>query len=120
MTISPRNWRTETNLTMEGAARLVGVLGKNPARTWQRWEQGQLEPPLAIVQAVARVSEGAVSLESWRAVREQYLSAACTASPDDSSGHAGGSSPDPNFETEQSPQLSHERGDRSRAPAPGV
>lgn len=65
--LSPAAWRKTRELTLEAAARLVGIRGKNPARTWQRWETGEREPPLRVVQAVAFMSEGAVTPASWLA-----------------------------------------------------
>ena len=56
---------------------MVGVKGgANPARTWNRWENGEREPPMAVVAEIERVSAGAVTAGSWAAVRAQFLAAA--------------------------------------------
>lgn len=117
MQITPRSWRIDQKLTLERAALLVGVRGKNPARTWQRWETGELEPPLDIVSAVSRVSGGTVNLESWRAVRQARLNAPSTPSPDSTAVHGDAASANPIPETVSPPPPDHVTGDREVAPA---
>jgi len=63
--MSPRQWRTATKLTLEEAAAAVGIRGKNPARTWQRWEVGDRAPPHLVVATVAKLSEGRVTIANW-------------------------------------------------------
>lgn len=72
-TTSPLVWRHGEKLSQEAAARRVGISGKNPARTWQRWESGQLEPPLAVVITVEQISAGAVTAQAWAVARRAYL-----------------------------------------------
>src|SRR5258707_219663 len=47
--ITPKRWRLANRLSMAATAATVGVRGKNPARTWQRWENGECTPPLQVV-----------------------------------------------------------------------
>lgn len=67
--ITPRAWRMSLQMSQTSAAQRVGIEGKNPARTWQRWESGQQEPPLRVVIAVEQISGGRVTAESWIAAR---------------------------------------------------
>lgn len=117
--ITPRAWRKSKKLSMREAAVRAGVVGKNPGRTWQRWETGALEPPLAIVQSVSAQSLNAVTIESWREVRRQHLSAACIPAADDTAAHGDAASPDPIPETSAPPPLDHVTGDRADA-SPGT
>lgn len=80
MQTSPRTWRVNANLSMAKAAKIGGVVGKNPARTWQRWETGELEPPLHVVSTIAIESGGAVTLQSWIDLRHSRFSAASASS----------------------------------------
>jgi len=72
--ILPSQWRAQSKLTMAAAAELVGIRGKNPARTWQRWEAGEREPPVAVMLKIEGLSDRQVDLSSWVAVRQRYLS----------------------------------------------
>lgn len=73
-TVSPKRWRQSKNLSLAAAARLVGVAGKNPASTWQRWENGANCPPLDVVEKIEVISDGVVTVRSWLSVRDRYLS----------------------------------------------
>lgn len=98
----PRKWRLDRKLTLAAAAAAAGVAGKNPARAWQRWETGALEPPLRVVSAIDRASSGAVTIESWRQARLNFLNAPNTADADNNPSRAAGSSGCPSTETELS------------------
>ena len=63
--MSPADWRRETGLSQAAIAKLLGLDGKNPARTWQRYETGQREPGLAVIIAIERMSRGKVTARSW-------------------------------------------------------
>lgn len=71
--MKPKEWRCEIGLSQDRIARQIGIEGKNPSRTWQRWESGERPPPIRIVVAVERMSEGKVTAESWHDARVQYL-----------------------------------------------
>lgn len=53
---------------------MLGIGGKNPSRTWQRYETGASQPPLSIVAKVEMISEGQVTTASWMQARQSYLS----------------------------------------------
>ncbi|MDE4602484.1 hypothetical protein [Sinorhizobium meliloti] len=59
---------------MAGIAMMLGIEGKNPSRTWQRYETGASEPPLSIVAKLELISDGAVSTSSWMHVRQAFQS----------------------------------------------
>lgn len=66
--LSPRAWRTDASLSMTTVAEMLGLAGKNPARTYQRWEKGALTPPLWVIQKVEKFSGGRVTVASWAAL----------------------------------------------------
>lgn len=53
---------------------MLGIGGRNPARTWQRYETGASEPPLSLVVKLEMISEGQVNTSAWMHIRESYLS----------------------------------------------
>ncbi|WP_420908396.1 helix-turn-helix domain-containing protein [Aureimonas altamirensis] len=63
--MSPKQWRKTLKLTQADAARLAGVSGSNPSRTWQRWETGSRRPPFQVVALVQKLSGGSVCAASW-------------------------------------------------------
>lgn len=67
--MSPEEWRRGRKLSQEALAKLLGLSGKNPARTWQRWERGDRQPPLSIIAKVETLSDGKVTTRSWIDVR---------------------------------------------------
>jgi hypothetical protein len=56
--IAMPDWRVAAGLSLARAARVAGVAGKNPARTWHRWETGEREPPVSVIAAVEELSNG--------------------------------------------------------------
>ncbi|KQQ70898.1 hypothetical protein ASF70_18800 [Rhizobium sp. Leaf321] len=58
---------------MAGVAMMLGIEGRNPARTWQRYENGASEPPLTIIAKMEMISEGVVNTTSWMQVRQAHL-----------------------------------------------
>lgn len=70
--LSPRDWRQSQKLSLEAAAVRLGVSGKNPARTWQRWETGQHAAPLEVIIAVEQMSGGRVTPASWAQIRRRH------------------------------------------------
>ncbi|WP_061930186.1 helix-turn-helix transcriptional regulator [Aureimonas sp. AU22] len=67
-TMTPRQWRTAIKLTLEEAAAAVGISGKNPARTWQRWEVGERAPPATVVARVEKLSDSRVKASDWPSI----------------------------------------------------
>jgi transcriptional regulator with XRE-family HTH domain len=67
--MSPEEWRKDRGLSQEAMARVVGVSGKNPSRTWQRWESGEAQPPIRIIAKIDSLTDGKVNLQSWAVVR---------------------------------------------------
>lgn len=51
---------------------MLGIGGKNPSRTWQRYETGEREPPISVIARLEIISEGAVTTSSWMLVRQAY------------------------------------------------
>lgn len=74
--MSPEDWRKSRNLSQDAIARLLGINGKNPATTWQRWESGKRQPPLTIVVKVETLSDGQVNARSWIDLRQHSPMAA--------------------------------------------
>jgi transcriptional regulator with XRE-family HTH domain len=72
--IPPKRWRQQREMTMAGVALMLGIVGKNPSRTWQRYENGEREPPISIVAKLEMISDGAVSTASWMQVRQAFVS----------------------------------------------
>lgn len=73
MSRNPHIWRLAADLSLAEVARRVGIGGANPARTYQRYETGEVTPPLAIVIAVEKLSRGAVTPRGFHRVRQAYL-----------------------------------------------
>ena len=68
-----KKWRETAGLTQEAAAVMVGITFK-PARTaWHKWESGQIEPPLEVINKIEAFSEGEITFRDWLAVRREYL-----------------------------------------------
>lgn len=63
--MSPEEWRTGRKLSQDALAKLLGLSGQNPGRTWQRWERGERQPPLSIIAKVETLSDGKVTTRSW-------------------------------------------------------
>ena len=58
---------------MAGIAMMLGIEGKNPSRSWQRYETGATCPPITVVAKMEMISEGQVTSASWVAIRQAYL-----------------------------------------------
>ena len=58
---------------MAGIAMMLGMGGKNPSRTWQRYETGAAQPPISIVAKMEMISEGQITTASWLSVRQAYV-----------------------------------------------
>ncbi|ORE90970.1 hypothetical protein ATO4_19949 [Aurantimonas sp. 22II-16-19i] len=58
-------WRAETGKTLAEAAGLLGIVGRNPARTLQRYERGERPCPLGIALAAEKISGGRVTPASF-------------------------------------------------------
>ncbi|WP_332304682.1 helix-turn-helix domain-containing protein [Rhizobium sp. GR12] len=73
ITQSPKSWRQQQKMTMAGVASMLGIKGKNPSRTWQRYETGEREPPVAVMAKLETISEGQVTTTAWMYARKAYL-----------------------------------------------
>ena len=75
---TPLQWRTSAGKSLAAIARQVaaevGLTGKNPARTYQRWETGANRVPVEVVAAIERLSGGIVTAASWCETRRLFLS----------------------------------------------
>lgn len=67
----PAEWRRASGLSQADVAKLLGLTGKNPARTWQRYETGERQPRSNVIGAVERISKRKVTARSWEMVRAQ-------------------------------------------------
>jgi transcriptional regulator with XRE-family HTH domain len=72
--LTPKRWRQQKQLSMAGIAAMLGIGGKNPARTWHRYETGISAPPISLVARVELISDGQVTTSSWMNVRQSFLS----------------------------------------------
>tara|TARA_A200000159_G_scaffold133625_1_gene131787 strand:- start:11 stop:367 length:357 start_codon:yes stop_codon:yes gene_type:complete len=104
--LSPHDWRESAGYTLRSAADRFGVIGKNPARTWQRWETGERSPSVAIIAEVESASAGAVSAASWAQVRNKFISEQQARAHDSKAAHISGSSSHPKSDNPQSPSRS--------------
>ena len=66
---------------MSAVAKQLNIVGRNPARTWQRYETGERNPPLGIVVKVEAMSEGLVTSASWLQVQQAFRRKQATAQP---------------------------------------
>jgi transcriptional regulator with XRE-family HTH domain len=71
--IDPKHWRLNGHLSMAAMAAAAGVRGKNPSRTWQRWETGERAPPLRVIVEIERISDGVINAGAWNTVRQAFL-----------------------------------------------
>ncbi len=67
---APRKWRVAHGFSQAAIASRLGVKGRNPARTWQRWERGEAAPPVSIIVNVEKISRGEVTAADWLTVRQ--------------------------------------------------
>src|SRR3569833_1561666 len=61
----PSEWRLRTGLSLAAMARALAIPGKNPTRTYQRYETGERQPPLRLIEQVRLMSRDAVTNTSW-------------------------------------------------------
>lgn len=71
--MKPIDWRLSRTLTLEEAARLAGMAGVNPGRSYQRYESGRRAAPASVVESISRASGGAVGPSDWHEVRVDFL-----------------------------------------------
>lgn len=69
----PIEWRTRAGLSQEHVAKCLGLSGRNPARTWSRYERGERQPRADVIAAVERLSRGKVTANSWALARRSHL-----------------------------------------------
>jgi predicted transcriptional regulator len=75
MSIKPDMWRTREALSLGVVARRIGITGRNPNRTLQRYETGESPAPVAVIDAYRDLSGGEVTAEDWLDVRRAWLNA---------------------------------------------
>ena len=68
-----RSYRQSRDLTLAQAAAELGMDGKNPARTLQRIELGEVRWDAEIVERIVAWSNGSVTLEDLHRARLKYL-----------------------------------------------
>lgn len=73
MPSDPKDWRAQADLTLASAAMLAGIQGRNPSKTYSRYETGESPCPAAVVEKIRAGSNGQVTAESWHAVRLAFL-----------------------------------------------
>ena len=71
--VSPLQWRLNVGLTLAAAAERAGIAGKNPLRTYARYESGAQPCPPHVVEAIRTASSGTVGAESWHRARLAFL-----------------------------------------------
>lgn len=69
----PIEWRAKAGLSQEAVARALGLGGRNPARTWSRYERGERQPRAEMIAAVEKLTRGKVTATSWVQARETHL-----------------------------------------------
>ena len=65
-----KQWRTDRKLTLAEAAALLGICGKNPARTYQRYETGErsISDPV-LIDRIEHATDGKITathIQKWR------------------------------------------------------
>jgi transcriptional regulator with XRE-family HTH domain len=73
MILDPKAWRLQAGLTLASVARAAGIEGRNPAKTYSRYEQGESACPAEIVERLRALSQGQLGAESFHAVRLTWL-----------------------------------------------
>lgn len=73
MILDPKSWRIAEGRTLMAVATLCGIVGRNPARTYGRYEDGSAPCPAIVIETVLALSEGAVGPEAWHQVRIGFL-----------------------------------------------
>lgn len=75
MNLEPRSWRLREGLTVAEMARRAGISGKNPVRTYGRYETGEQPCPPEVIERVREITGGEVGAEGWQKARVEFLSA---------------------------------------------
>lgn len=70
---NPRYWREKAGFSLADVASKAGIIGRNPSRTYARYETGENQCPVPVIESVRRLSGGRVTAESWCAARAEYL-----------------------------------------------
>lgn len=69
------DWRKQNKLTLLDVANRLGIGGKNPSRTVQRFEQGSRHIDADLAEAIAVMTGDAVRPEDHHEVRLEWLRA---------------------------------------------
>lgn len=75
----PKTWRLKAGFSLALVAIEAGIGGRNPSRTYDRYERGINVCPAAVIETVRRLSKGAVTAEAWQRVRLAFLEQRSTA-----------------------------------------
>ncbi len=70
-----KTWRCAQTMTLTAAAGEIGISGANPARTLQRFEEGSQRPDAPLVEAIAKLTDGAVTAQDMHETRLDWLRA---------------------------------------------
>lgn len=73
--LDPKAWRLQAGMTLATVARAAGIEGRNPAKTYSRYEQGESACPAEIVERLRTLSQGQLGAESFHAARLSWLRA---------------------------------------------
>lgn len=70
-----RDWRLSKNLTLKDAAELFEVgAGKNPSRSMQRVENGEVPVDAPLAARIVERTDGSVGLQDLHDMRREFLS----------------------------------------------
>jgi transcriptional regulator with XRE-family HTH domain len=69
----PKTWREQAGLSCADVARRCGIAGKNPTKTYSRYETGESPAPALVIEAVRKLSAGKVDAETFQRARLSFL-----------------------------------------------
>ena len=78
---NPKIWRQRAGLTLAEVAARVAIGGRNPARTYQRYENGECACPLSVIVAIERLSGAQIGAKSWQRARQRFLTSQRSSAP---------------------------------------
>lgn len=71
--LDPRAWRACKKYSLADMAKAAGIQGKNPLRTYSRYESGQHPCPSQVIENIRKFSNGEIGAEAWQKARMDYL-----------------------------------------------
>jgi transcriptional regulator with XRE-family HTH domain len=66
-------WRKSNKLSLSQMAERLGIGGRNPSRTYQRYETGENRPDADTVQKIIEMTAGAVTAQDMHETRLAWL-----------------------------------------------